>query len=89
MKTQVTINKRNKEIDCNKTDLLFNSSLENLETETSITISTENISSNIGSDNNNNIQSTNVHPEKIQQTFVTVESYNAFYDDYTEYKPSS
>ena len=88
MKTQVTINKRNKEIDCNKTDLLFNSSLENLETETSITISTENISSNIGSDNNN-IQSTNVHPEKIQQTFVTVESYNGFYDDYTEYKPSS
>ena len=88
MRTQVTINKRNKEINCNKTDLIFNSSLENVEVETSITISTENISSNIGNDNNN-IQSTNIHPEEIQQTFVTVESYNAFYDDYTQYKPSS
>ena len=36
--------------------------------------------------NNNNFQSTNVHPEKIQQKFVAVESFVAFYDNYIEYK---
>ena len=36
--------------------------------------------------NNNNFQSNNVHPEKIQQKFVAVESFVAFYDNYIEYK---
>ena len=36
--------------------------------------------------NNNNFQSTNVHPKKIQQKFVAVESFVAFYDNYIEYK---
>ena len=38
------------------------------------------------SNDNNNLQSTNVHPEKIQQKFVIVELSNTFYDDYIEYK---
>ena len=69
---------------CNKTDLSFDSSPENLETETNITISTGNINTNISNDNN--LQSSNVHTEKIQQKFVTVELFNTFYDDYIEYK---
>ena len=36
--------------------------------------------------NNNNFQSTNVHPEKIQQRFVAVELFVTFYDNYIEYK---
>ena len=36
--------------------------------------------------NNNNFQSTNVYPEKIQQKFVAVKLFNIFYDNYIEYK---
>ena len=36
--------------------------------------------------NNNNFQSNNAHPEKIQQRFVAVELFDAFYDNYIEYK---
>ena len=56
-----------------------------METETNITISTENINTNI-SNFNDNVQSTNVQREKIQQKFVMVELFNTFYDDYREYK---
>ena len=73
------------EIKCNKAALSVDSSPENFETETNITISTENINTNISNDNNN-LQSTNVNPEKTQQQFVTVELFNRFYDDYAEYK---
>ena len=61
-----------------KTDLSFDNSPENLETETNMIISTENINTNISNDNNN-LQCTNVSPEKIQQTFVTVELFNCCY----------
>ena len=73
------------EINCNKADLSLDRSRENLETETNITISTENIKTNISNDNYN-LQSTNGQPEKIQQKFVTVELFNTFYYDYIEYK---
>ena len=61
-----------------KTDLSFDNSPENLETETNMIISTENINTNISNDNNN-LQCTNVYPEKIQQKFVTVELFNCCY----------
>ena len=60
-----------------KTDLSFDNSPENLETETNMIISTENINTNISNDNN--LQCTNVSPEKIQQKFVTVELFNCCY----------
>ena len=78
-----TSNNSVEEINCNKDDLSLDRSQKNLETEINITISTENININIS---NNNLQFTNVQPEKTQQKFVTVELFNTFYDDYIEYK---
>ena len=59
-----TSNNSVEEINRNKADLSLDGSLENLETETKITISTKNINTNISNDNNN-LQSINVPPEKI------------------------
>ena len=60
-----TKNNSVEEINCSNTDLPLDRSQENLETETNIAISTENINTSI-SNNNNNLQL-----EKIQQ-FVTM-----------------
>ena len=70
-----------KEIYCSKTDLSWDRSQENVQTETNIIISTENVNTNISSDNNY-LQSTNVQLEKILQRFVTVELFETIYNDY-------
>ena len=80
-----TSNNSVEEINCTKADLWFDRSQENLETETNIMFSTENINTNISNDKNN-LQWTYVQPEKIQQRFVTVELFNTFYDDYIQCK---
>ena len=80
-----TSNNSVEEINCTKADLWFDRSQGNLETETNIMFSTENINTNISNDKNN-LQWTYVQPEKIQQRFVTVELFNTFYDDYIQCK---
>ena len=80
-----TDNNSVEEKNCTKADLWFDRSQENLETETNIMFSTENINTNISNDKNN-LQWTYVQPEKIQQRFVTVELFNTFYDDYIQCK---
>ena len=63
-------------------DIIFDENTSNNSVEE---ISTGNINTIVSNDNNN-LQSTNVYPEKIQQKFVTVELFNTFYDDYIEHK---
>ena len=63
MRTQIT--KKLKKKNCSKTDLSSDKSQENLEIENRTTISTQKIITNVSDDNNNNLQSTNVQPEKI------------------------
>ena len=64
MRTQITKVLKKKK-NCSKTDLSSDKSQENLETENRTTISTQKIITNVSDDNNNNLQSTNVQPEKI------------------------
>ena len=65
MRTQITKVLKKKKKNCSKTDLSSDKSQENLETENRTTISTQKIITNVSDDNNNNLQSTNVQPEKI------------------------
>ena len=80
-----TSNNSVEEKNCTKADLWFDRSQENLETESNIMFSTENINTNVSNDKNN-LQWTYVQPEKVQQRFVTVELFNTFYDDYIQCK---